>query len=79
MIAKGALLYDLARRTVEPTATLPEPPLRRVTYAELYALTADVVSALLACGLKPGDRVASYASNCIVRLARRFGRVRQES
>jgi acyl-CoA synthetase (AMP-forming)/AMP-acid ligase II len=32
----------------------------------LYALTADVVSALLALGVKAGDRVASYSSNSIV-------------
>lgn len=51
---------------VEPTAEMPEPPLRKVTYAELYALTANVVSALLASGVKQGDRVASYSSNCIV-------------
>ena len=45
----------------------PQPTLRRVTYAELYDLVADLVSALLSYGLKPGDRVASYSSNCVVR------------
>lgn len=42
---------------------------RRITFAELYDLVADIVSSLLACGLKPGDRVGSYSSNCIVRLS----------
>jgi len=50
----------------EPTADAPSPPLRRVTYSELYNLVADIVSALLSYGLQPGDRVASYSSNCIV-------------
>ncbi|KAF7790811.1 hypothetical protein EIP86_001768 [Pleurotus ostreatoroseus] len=53
----------------EPTPSEPSPPLRRVTYAELYALVADLVSALLSVGLKPGDRVASYSSNCIENMA----------
>ncbi|THH33618.1 hypothetical protein EUX98_g606 [Antrodiella citrinella] len=43
--------------------------LRHVSYADLYALVADLVSALLSLGLKPGDRVASYASNCIENVA----------
>ena len=53
--------------TVEPT---PEHSLqlRNVTYAQLYDIVRDVVSALLYHGLKPGDRVASYSSNCIVRV-----------
>ena len=54
--------------SVEPEPNHPKPDLRRVTYAELYALVADLVSAFLARGLKPGDRIASYASNCIVRM-----------
>lgn len=52
--------------SAEPTPEVPNPPLHRVTYAELYALVADLVSALLVHDLKPGDRVASYSSNCIV-------------
>lgn len=54
---------------VEPHPGMSDSaPLRRVSYADLYALVADLVSALLSIGLKPGDRVASYASNCIVRM-----------
>ena len=53
----------------EPDPSNPNPALRRVSYAELYALVADLSSALLALGLKPGDRVASYSSNSIVSLA----------
>ncbi|KAF8913910.1 acetoacetyl-CoA synthetase [Gymnopilus junonius] len=52
----------------EPTPEDPEPRLRRVTYAELYNLVADVASALLYHGVRPGDRIASYSSNCIARL-----------
>jgi acyl-CoA synthetase (AMP-forming)/AMP-acid ligase II len=50
----------------EPIAGTPIPRLQSVTYAQLYDLVADLVSALLSCGLQPGDRVASYSSNCIV-------------
>lgn len=52
--------------TAEPTPDYPTPPDRVVTYAQLYAIVADLVSALLHLGLKPGDRVASYSSNCVV-------------
>ena len=38
-----------------------------MSYAELYTLVADLASAFLARGLQPGDRIASYSSNCIVR------------
>ena len=37
-----------------------------MSYAQLYDLVSDLVSALLAQGLKAGDRVASYSSNGIV-------------
>lgn len=53
----------------EPTPDHPHPQVRKCTYLELYSLVADLVSALLLYGLKPGDRVASYSSNCIVSLA----------
>uniref|UniRef100_D8PNZ0 AMP-dependent synthetase/ligase domain-containing protein n=1 Tax=Schizophyllum commune (strain H4-8 / FGSC 9210) TaxID=578458 RepID=D8PNZ0_SCHCM len=56
-------------QATEPTPDLPQPPLRRATYAELYSMVADIVSALLSRGFKPGDRVASYASNCIENVA----------
>ncbi|KDQ64516.1 hypothetical protein JAAARDRAFT_145328 [Jaapia argillacea MUCL 33604] len=52
-------------QTTEPTSADPNPALRRITYSELYNLVADLVSALLLSGLKAGDRVASYSSNCI--------------
>ncbi|KAF9568890.1 acetoacetyl-CoA synthetase [Agrocybe pediades] len=54
---------------IEPTPDYPDPRLRRVTYAELYELVADVVSALLHHGVKRGDRVAAYSSNCIENVA----------
>ncbi|MEW5423626.1 malonyl-CoA synthase [Amorphus sp. 3PC139-8] len=31
---------------------------RRITYREMYALTAEIAAALVALGVKPGDRVA---------------------
>ncbi|KAI0796637.1 acetoacetate-CoA ligase [Abortiporus biennis] len=54
---------------IEPEPSNPNPALRRVSYAELYSLVADLVSALLANGLQAGDRVASYSSNCIENVA----------
>ncbi|KAI0081811.1 acetoacetate-CoA ligase [Panus rudis PR-1116 ss-1] len=57
---------------IEVTEPLPPhttAPLRRVTYAELYDLVSNIVSALVSYGLKPGDRVAAYASNCIENVA----------
>ncbi|KAI6119336.1 acetoacetyl-CoA synthetase [Pisolithus croceorrhizus] len=56
-------------QATEPTPDCPSPAERRVTYARLYDLVADLVSALLQLGLKPGDRVASYCSNCIENVA----------
>ncbi|KAF8709107.1 AMP-binding enzyme, partial [Rhizoctonia solani] len=50
---------------VEPTPDLASSPLREITYAELYTKVADIVSALIEHGVKKGDRVASYSSNCI--------------
>ncbi|CAE6455479.1 unnamed protein product [Rhizoctonia solani] len=50
---------------VEPTPDLVSSPIRQVTYAELYTQVADIVSALIEHGVKKGDRVASYSSNCI--------------
>ena len=52
--------------SAEPTEEHPDPELRKCTYSELYDMVADVASALLLHGLKPGDRVASYSGNCIV-------------
>ncbi|KIK97146.1 hypothetical protein PAXRUDRAFT_825234 [Paxillus rubicundulus Ve08.2h10] len=56
-------------QTTEPTPDSPNPPERQVTYAELYDTVADLVSALHGLGLHPGDRVASYSSNCFENLA----------
>ncbi|KAJ7507822.1 acetoacetyl-CoA synthetase [Mycena galericulata] len=56
-------------QATEPTPSKPTPELRRFTYAQLYHLVSQLVSALLANGLKPGDRVASYSSNCIENVA----------
>ncbi|KZT12742.1 acetoacyl-CoA synthetase [Laetiporus sulphureus 93-53] len=54
---------------IEPHPANPNRPLRRVSYEELYSLVADLVSAFLSLGLEAGDRVASYASNCIENVA----------
>uniref|UniRef100_A0A0W0FJZ4 Putative acetoacetyl-coa synthetase n=1 Tax=Moniliophthora roreri TaxID=221103 RepID=A0A0W0FJZ4_MONRR len=53
----------------EPTLEHPTPPLRSCTYGDLYELVSSLVSAFLENGLKPGDRVASYSSNCIENVA----------
>ena len=63
------LRYAWVVGAVEPRNGEEGIPLRKVTYGELYALVADLVSALLDLGLQPGDRVASYCSNCIVSVA----------
>ncbi|KAG6873321.1 hypothetical protein C0995_000474 [Termitomyces sp. Mi166 len=52
-------------QATEPTPEDPTPELRKCSYQELFARTADLASALLRNGLEPGDRVASYSSNCI--------------
>ena len=52
--------------SAEPTSEEPLPRLRKYTYLQLHNLVADLVSALICHGVKVGDRVASYASNCIV-------------
>ncbi|KAJ7129661.1 acetoacetyl-CoA synthetase [Mycena epipterygia] len=56
-------------QATEPTPLNPAPDIRRCSYAQLYDLVSRLVSALLANGLKPGDRVASYSSNCIETVA----------
>ncbi|KIM46175.1 hypothetical protein M413DRAFT_16904 [Hebeloma cylindrosporum] len=65
---RSAIKIALIEAT-EPTVDNPSPTLKSVTYAQLYALVADVVSALILHGIKPGDRVASYSSNCIENVA----------
>lgn len=52
-------------QATEPTADFPSPELQKCTYLRLQNLVADLASALLLNGLEPGDRVASYSSNCI--------------
>ncbi|KJA30266.1 hypothetical protein HYPSUDRAFT_126374 [Hypholoma sublateritium FD-334 SS-4] len=53
----------------EPTPDDPAPRIRKISYAHLYALVADIVSALLYLGIKPGERVSSYSSNCVENVA----------
>jgi acyl-CoA synthetase (AMP-forming)/AMP-acid ligase II len=50
----------------EPTSDDPDPEIKQCTYLQLYSMVADLASALLSNGVRPGDRVASYSSNCIV-------------
>ncbi|GJJ07461.1 hypothetical protein Clacol_001663 [Clathrus columnatus] len=50
---------------VEPTSMEPKSPIRKLSHNQLYHLVADLVSALLLVPVKPGDRIASYSSNCI--------------
>ncbi|KZT39610.1 acetoacyl-CoA synthetase [Sistotremastrum suecicum HHB10207 ss-3] len=53
---------------VEPLPGLAPASPRTISYGDLYLQVADVVSALLTIPLLPGDRVASYSSNCIENL-----------
>lgn len=61
--AGGGAYWKL--RAAEPTPQASADYIK-ITYAELYNATADAVSALLSLGIKAGDRVASYSTNCIV-------------
>ncbi|KAK7470629.1 hypothetical protein VKT23_002053 [Stygiomarasmius scandens] len=56
-------------QATEPTPSNPDPEIRTISYGQLYTLVADLASALLLNGFKPGDRVASYSSNCIENVA----------
>ncbi|KAF7776145.1 hypothetical protein Agabi119p4_4538 [Agaricus bisporus var. burnettii] len=56
-------------QATEPSVDNASPHLRKCTYAELYELVAALVSALHKHGVKAGDRVASYSSNCIENIA----------
>ncbi|KAJ4478097.1 acetoacetyl-CoA synthetase [Lentinula aciculospora] len=56
-------------QATEPTPQNANPELKRRTYAELYQMVADLVSALLYHGVKAGDCIASYSSNCIENVA----------
>ncbi|KAJ7068285.1 acetoacyl-CoA synthetase [Mycena amicta] len=56
-------------QATEPTPLQPEPQLRRYTYAQLYELVSQIVSALLANSVQPGDRVSAYCSNSIEAVA----------
>ncbi|KAF8484292.1 hypothetical protein JB92DRAFT_3029847 [Gautieria morchelliformis] len=53
----------------EPTPGCPDPPRRKISYRDLYELVSHLVSALLLVPIQPGDRVASYSSNCIDNVA----------
>lgn len=52
--------------SAEPTPERPSPSHKSVTYANLYHTVHKAVLALKSFGIVPGDRVASYSSNCIV-------------
>ncbi|KAJ3894142.1 acetoacetyl-CoA synthetase [Lentinula edodes] len=56
-------------QATEPTPENANPELKRCSYAQLYTLVAYLVSALLHHGVKAGDRIASYSSNCIENVA----------
>ncbi|KAG6332300.1 hypothetical protein ID866_6784 [Astraeus odoratus] len=56
-------------QATEPTPDCPTPSDICITYAQLYDTVANLVSALLQLGLRPGDRIASYSSNCIENVA----------
>ncbi|KAH8830910.1 acetoacetyl-CoA synthetase [Flagelloscypha sp. PMI_526] len=52
-------------QATEPTPDFPELTFKQLTYSDLYAAVHQVVCGLKALNLDPGDRVASYSSNCI--------------
>lgn len=57
----------------EIVSRLPDRSLRRHTYAEYYTRTRRLAAALLAAGLKPGDRVATLCWNHHAHLECYFG------
>jgi len=57
----------------EIVSRLPDKSLRRHTYAQYYTRTRRLAAALLAAGLKPGDRVATLCWNHHAHLECYFG------
>jgi fatty-acyl-CoA synthase len=57
----------------EIVSRLPDRSLRRHTYAQYYTRTRRLAAALLAAGLKPGDRVATLCWNHHAHLECYFG------
>ncbi|KDQ16356.1 hypothetical protein BOTBODRAFT_31043 [Botryobasidium botryosum FD-172 SS1] len=52
-------------QAIEPYPDNPSPPLRQITYPELYTRVSSAVHALRALGVVPGSRVASYSTSSI--------------
>lgn len=65
-------LDDSAKRHPERVAVL-EPSGGKITYRELAALSDAVRDTLVACGVKPGDRVGLYLRKSIDTVAAIFG------
>ena len=57
----------------EIVSRLPDKSMRRHTYAQWYRRTRQLAAALLAAGLKPGDRVATLCWNHHAHLEAYFG------
>jgi fatty-acyl-CoA synthase len=59
-LLRYAATYHGGREIVTRTV---EGPLHRYTYADAHARAAKAANALLACGVRPGDRIATLAWN----------------
>src|ERR1700748_3290684 len=66
MLSHVTCLADLVRIAAQrdPSAVAIEHDRGRLTYAQFWERAVRVANAMLARGLKPGDRVALFSQNC---------------
>ena len=60
----GENLFNTCQKFPDREALVSVHQSYRATYAQLWQQVADVAKALLASGVKPGERVALWAPNC---------------
>ncbi|ORZ01228.1 acetoacetate-CoA ligase [Syncephalastrum racemosum] len=58
------LLWCRSTEKIALVATGEGHPRRKITYAELYDTVNRLATAMRACGIQKGDRVAAYIPNC---------------
>ena len=68
----GAAFADYADRHPNKTAIHSIDQIRSLTFGELQKLTDHVAAQMIADGVKPGDRVAILAGECIEKLILMF-------